>query len=452
MDFLKLDAMGQAEQVRSGNLKAVELLEAVWSAYETLNPKINCINTVNKEMAYQKALQPTPGVFMGVPFLAKDLTPYPNMKCSMGSRLFKDYIPDQFPPYIKYLEQSGLNTFGKTTCSEFGLLGSTETITYGNTIHPDFPNYSPGGSSGGSAAAVAAGIVPMAHANDGGGSIRIPASICGLFGFKPSRYRTVLSSLVESPYPQPLLSDHCISRSIRDSACFLSITEARKKPVYEPIGFVSDAKGKKFKIAYYRQMTNGQECSSEAQLVLDQTVEQCQQLGHEVYEVRAPSFDSNGIAQAFFTLAGQGLDSVESMMKAYLPDGINEDHFEKFSLYVMKLFQNTRESQIKVLKQILNDTEKKMIDFLQCADIVLCPTQNHGAKPLGYLSPDLDPQLIISRTIEFAGYTCLYNIAGAPAMSAPLFKTPNGFHLGSHFGALPGHDADLFELAYQLTR
>ncbi len=451
MNILSLDAIGQAKKIKDGEISPLELLDAVIARIEALDPTCTGICSIQLDLAREKALHIPKGPFQGVPFLIKDLLPYPGMAFTAGSRLFAQYIPKNAPEYIDKIDKSGLITFGKTTTSEFGLLGSTETLLHGPTRHFLDEKLSVGGSSGGAAAAVSAGIVPMAHGNDGGGSIRIPASINGLFGFKPSRGRSVNAISVPEPSPLSLLVDHCITKSVRDSACFLSITERKdRNALYPPVGFVKGAIGKKFKIGYYTCPSSGKPITSEAETVLNKTIERCRDLGHELIQIDSPKVDAAVIGRAFFTFAGASIDTLEKMVAKMLPQGLGEDHIEPFTLWVRDLFRKTDPEYLQVLGKTLIDTESAIINHLNKVDITLCPTQPYPARELGYLSPSLDPELLIKRTIEFAGYTAIHNIAGAPAMSVPLFTTINDLPLGSHFASKPGKDLDLLELAYQL--
>jgi len=219
----RLHATAQAELVARREISREEAWDACRARIDALNPLLHAIVTI----ADGPPPPPTQGPFAGVPFVAKDVLPWPGLRWSIGSRAFaRNPAPPAHTPYGARLVESGLACIGKSATSEFGLLGSTETLLEGITHNPWDLAYSAAGSSGGSAAAVAAGIVPIAHANDGGGSIRIPASVCGLFGFKPSKGRTVAAAFGSSDF-LALTSDHCVARSVRDSARFLAITEDR---------------------------------------------------------------------------------------------------------------------------------------------------------------------------------------------------------------------------------
>jgi len=183
-ELWRLDASAQANLLQHGEVTSQELIEGSLARIEALNPILNAVTDVRPDLARSQAAQTQGTPFGGVPTLLKDLLPQPGFRCAMGSRLFADFIPPVGTPLTERMAASGLICLGKTTTSEFGLLGSTETALEGVTRNPWHPQRSAGGSSGGAAAAVACGLVPIAHASDGGGSIRLPAALCGLFGFK----------------------------------------------------------------------------------------------------------------------------------------------------------------------------------------------------------------------------------------------------------------------------
>ncbi|SMF60087.1 amidase [Pseudobacteriovorax antillogorgiicola] len=451
MDFLKLDAIGQAEAIRNGDLDPKELMAAVLAVIEAKNPTINAVCSVAMETAWEKSSQRLQGPFAGVPFLIKDLLPYPGMRNSFGSRLFASHMATEAPDYVSAIDQSGLICIGKTAASEFGLLGSTESILEGVCKNPLDLSRSPGGSSGGAAAAVASGMVAMAHASDGGGSIRIPASHCGLFGFKPSHGRSRSALMAPEPYPIPLLVDHCISRTVRDSAQFLAITEnTSKSRIYAPIGYVSGPRKIQYTIGYYLDDTSGNPAPMDAQRVLKETISRCRDLGHKLVELPSPKVDAEMLGEAFFAFAGSAIDNISQMMAPFLPSPIDDKLLEPFTLWVMNKFQGTSSERLVTLAKILKETHIMMTGFLQQVDMVLSPTQPGEARPIGYLSPDLDPELLMTRTQSLAGFTVLYNIAGAPAMSLPIGVGSSGLPIGSQFASSAGRDEDLLNLAYQL--
>ena len=225
-----LDAMAQAELISSKTVKPLELVEAAIARIERVNPTVNAVVTPMYDIALEMAKRElTDGPFSGVPFLLKDLdATYAGVRHTEGSLFMKDYVATQDSELVKRYKRAGLIIAGKTNTPEFGLTLTTEPKLFGPCKNPWNTDYSTGGSSGGSAAAVAAGMVPFAHANDGGGSIRIPASFCGVFGLKPTRGRNPYGPSFDQPgMTEGVMQEHCVSRTVRDSAALLDATQGR---------------------------------------------------------------------------------------------------------------------------------------------------------------------------------------------------------------------------------
>ncbi len=449
-EYKALDALGMAELVSNKQVSPGELLGCALHMISKTQAEINAAANVDAEIAKKREQEHHAGLFTGAPFLVKELLSYPGLTTAMGSKLFANYIPPAGSEYTRRIDGSGLLTFGNTTCSELGLLGSTETRVHGMTRNPWNPAYSAGGSSGGSAAAVASGIVPMAHANDGGGSIRVPASVCGLFGFKPSAGRCVATAENAGPLAD-LVSDHCISRSVRDSAAFLSVTEKKGSDAgFEPLGFYKGGDRKGLRIGVYTTCLIGREADEDVKESIDKTAGLCEELGHEIEYAPAPDIDGKAVSDGFFTLAGSMINQVAAMMEPMLKRKVNGDDFEPFTLSLLRWYQKLESGALDKAFADLKSASTKMLAFAERYDVLLCPTLASSPKRLGYLSPELDRESLIQRTEEYAGYTPIHNIAGMCAMSVPLHVNTEGMPLGSHFAARPGAEKTLFDLAYQL--
>ena len=222
-EYVRFDAVGLADLVRRGEVTPAELLETALAAIDALNPQLNAVIGLEADEAQRAVREGLPrGRFTGVPFLLKDFLPRQGHLLAMGSVILREYRAESSHELANRIQASGLLTLGRTNMSELGLLPNTEPALFGPTRNPRAEGRSPGGSSGGSAAAVAAGIVPMAHGADGGGSIRIPASACGLFGLKPSRGRN--PGAPDDP-PEGFVEHHVLTRTVRDSAAFLDATQ-----------------------------------------------------------------------------------------------------------------------------------------------------------------------------------------------------------------------------------
>ncbi|HEY6544672.1 MAG TPA: amidase family protein, partial [Dokdonella sp.] len=243
-----LDAMATAAAIESGQLTAREAVAAAIRRAESVEPRINAIVTAAYDRARATAATPLTGPFAGVPTFVKDLDDVRGLPTRSGSRSFGQAPAATQGPYVDALERAGLVFLGKSSTPEFGLTGSTEPLLHGPTRNPWNLDFSPGGSSGGAAALVAARVVPIAHATDGGGSIRVPASCCGLFGLKPSRGRTV--PLGRPTGPVEIASSNAVSITVRDSAQWLAVTErSGGDVVFEPISYVRERSPRRLRIA-----------------------------------------------------------------------------------------------------------------------------------------------------------------------------------------------------------
>lgn len=442
----RLDGVAQAELVARGELSAAELLEACAERIEALNPLLRAIPALDLERA--RAAKPAPGPFSGVPFLVKDVTPYPGLPWTVGSRLLAHNVAAQATPYSERLDEAGLVTVGKSATSEFGLLGSTETLIAGVTHNPWDLSYSAAGSSGGAAAAVAAGLVPLAHANDGGGSIRIPASVCGLFGFMPSRGRCVPASPGSSDFGT-LVRDHCISRSVRDSALLLSITEARDGAL-PPVGYVREPITRRLRIATWTRTLMGDEPEPAVRRAYDEAVALCASLGHDVEPIAAPALDGPSLRDSFFLLAGALVAGIIGMVEQMRARPVERHELEPFSWALAEEFRRRGPDALPAARAALAASAERYLAAVERFDVVLTPTLATAPHRIGHLSPLVPHEELIRRTVRAVGYTTIHNLTGCPAMSVPLHFPADGLPIGMNFAAAPGADALLLGLAYQL--
>jgi amidase len=441
----RLDGVAQAELCARGEISAEELLEACWERIDALNPLLRAVVTPSRE-SHPPA---RPGPFSGVPFLVKDATAWPGLRWSMGSRLFSANVARQQTPYGRRLEESGLICVGKSATAELGLLFSTETLLEGATHNPWNLACSPGGSSGGSAAAVAAGLVPLAHANDGGGSIRVPASACGVFGFKPSRGRTVPASFGTSDFGD-MTSDHCISRSVRDSALFLSVTEDRSGAT--PVGFVREPIARPLRIAAWTRTTMGDEPEPTVRRAYDEAVALLTGLGHQVESIAPPDFDGAMLADAFFLVSGAAVAGIVETADRTRDLPVQSHELEPFTWALMEAFLARGPDALPRARATLAQAVHAYQAATRGYDVVLTPTMATVPWPIGHLSPVLGREELLRRTARAIGYTPLQNITGGPAMSVPLHFPEGGLPIGTHFAGAPGADGLLLGLAYQLEQ
>lgn len=439
----RLDGVAQAELCARGEMSAEELLDACLARIDALNPLLRAVVTIDREHSRPAG----PGPFSGVPFLVKDSLAWPGLRWSMGSRLFSANVARQPTPYGRRLEASGLVCVGKSAMSELGLLGSTETLLEGITHNPWDLGFSATGSSGGSAAAVAAGLVPLAHANDGGGSLRIPASACGLFGFKPSRGRTVPASFSSSDFGD-MTSEHCLSRSVRDSALFLSVTEDRSGG--EPVGFVREPLSRPLRIATWTRTMMGAEPEPPVHRAHEEAVALLLELGHRVEPMAPPAFEGPALGEAFFLVTGAAVAGIVDTVDRTRDLPVQRDELEPFTWELMEAFLAAGPEALPRARATFARAVHAYQEATRGYDVVLTPTLATEPWRVGHLSPVLGREALLQRTARAFGYTPIHNIAGCPAMSVPLCFPEDGLPIGTQLAAAPGADALLLGLAYQL--
>ena len=444
----RLDAIAQADLVARKEVSAVELIDACERRIHALNPLLGAVVTTDFARARERVASGVTGPLAGVPFLVKDLVAYPGMRCSMGSRLFASNVPAEGSPFTARLDAAGLVTVGKTATSEFGLLGSTETLLEGVTHNPWDLATSASGSSGGAAAAVAAGLVPFAHASDGGGSIRIPASVCGLFGLKPGLGRTVPTTSMRSDFGD-LVSELCVSRSVRDSALFLSLVEATEGTDLPPVGFVRGPSARRLRIGAWTTTLMGAEPEAEVAIAFEDASRLCRELGHEVIPTAAPLIDGAALSDAFFTAAGGALSGLGDMMGPMLGRPLGAEDMEPFTRALIEAFRQ-RPSALDAAREVFAASARAYHAAIERFDVVLTPTLATVPWRLGELSPLLGREALIARTERSVGYTPIHNIAGCAGMSVPLHWTEGAMPIGSHFAARRGAEGVLLALAYEL--
>ncbi|MBX7197044.1 MAG: amidase, partial [Sandaracinaceae bacterium] len=322
MNLDMADGVAQAELVARGDVAPSELFAACLERIERWNPLLRAVVTVQRERGRPPRAKP----FSGVPFLAKDSLSWPGLRWSMGARMLASNVAEQHTAFGRRLVDAGLVLAGKTAMSELGLLASTETLLEGVTHNPWDLSRSAGGSSGGSAAAVAAGIVPLAHASDGGGSIRVPASMCGVFGFKPSRGRTVSAWLASDDFVD-MTADHCVTRSVRDSARFLAITQELAEPE------VREPSRARLRIGAWTRAMTGDEPAPEVRAAFERTIALLESLGHRVEVMDGPVYDP-ALAEAFYTVAGASVRALVGSIDARRP--VQHDELEPFTWSLMR--------------------------------------------------------------------------------------------------------------------
>jgi amidase len=457
-DVTFMDATGQAELVRKREVKAIELVDAAIERVERLNPTLNAVVTPMYEQARAAAKAKLPeGPFTGVPFLLKDLlASYNGVRMTSGSAFQRDFVPDHDSELVVRQKRAGLVIIGKTNTPEFGILPTTEPRLFGACRNPWDTSRTTGGSSGGSAAAVAAGIVPMAHGNDGGGSIRIPASCCGIFGLKPTRGRNSLGPDFGDIF-SGLVVEHALTRSVRDSAALLDATSGpgTGDPYYAPPPerpFQQEV-GKepgRLRIAFFTETVDGFPVHQDCIDAVHNVAKLCAELGHEVVEFR-PKLSGEMITESFIKIWAAGCTwtiDAAALLSGRTP---TPEDFEILTWALYEMGKQYNASAYLTAVAALQLVSREIAGYFNEYDVWLTPTLGEPPVPLGtFDSPPDNPLQGLFRSAAYVPFTPLCNFTGQPAMSVPLYWNSQGLPVGTHFIGRYGDEATLFRLAAQL--
>lgn len=457
-DYAQYDGLGLAELVAKKKVKPIELLDEAIARAEALNPKLNAIVYKDYERARDAARGKLPkGAFTGVPFLLKDIFALAE---GVPTRQASRFFPPIPWPHDSWLtakfKQSGLISFGKTNVPEFGLVPTTESKLYGPAHNPWDLSRSTGGSSGGSGAAVAAGIVPLAHANDGGGSIRIPASCCGLVGLKPTRARTTygpdLSDSIDG-----LGVDLVVSRSVRDTAAALDAVAGfvHGDPYCappEPQSYLAGMKRKpkKLHIAFSTRKLDGQALHPDCVAAVKKAAKLCAELGHTVEEA-SPDLDQAVLIPMFMTLWSSNLAAGIDTIAALTGQTPKPELFEGLTWGLYEAGKKASASDYLRAKDGINVASRATAKFHETYDMWLSATL--GAPPVKLGTFDMeerDPQKSFAPLIDYVPFTAMQNVTGQPAINMPLHWNKDGLPIGVQFVGRFGDELGLLRLAAQL--
>ena len=457
-EYFSYDALGLAELVRTKQISSIELLEVAIALTEKLDPKLNAVPIKHFELARENLKNNTDsGIFNGVPFLLKDLNNYlKGTVTSGGSRVLENITADHTSELVKRTLDSGLNIFGKTNSPELGLTVTTEPVLYGPTRNPWDLDRSSGGSSGGASSAVAAGIIPMAQASDGGGSIRIPASCCGLFGLKPTRARTPLGPVsLEGWGGQSIF--HCVSVSVRDSAALLDVTSgpemgAPYRSAYQEKSFLEqiNIEPGNLKIGYLEDSSIS--VDEDVKEVMNSTIDLCQKLGHSVESTKI-NFSSEEISLAIITIISSNVSYAVKSQSDQTGREVSNEYFENVTLQMAENGNNFSASDyvnaIKINHRLGQELEKMFDQY----DVLLSPVLASPPVKIGTIDMNTnDMKTYVERLTKYSPFTGIFNQSGQPSMSVPLFRTKDNLPVGSMFSAAFGNENLLFSLAGQLEQ
>lgn len=457
-EYRKLDALALAELIKKKEIAPGAVLDIAMHRAKEVNTKLNAITYWHEDYARKQLTEKVEGVFAGVPFLLKDLnTHLAGTKSSNGSKFFHDIQSNVDGTLVKRYKKAGLIFFGKTASPEFGGTPTTESVLWGATRNPWNLEHSTGGSSGGAAAAVAAGVLPVAHATDGGGSIRIPAACCGLFGLKPSRARVPLGPNSIEGW-MGLSAPHVVSRTVRDSAAFLDISHgpefgSRVQPKDFVSSFLKDISNtknyRKLRIGWIDKNPLGLPVDPEVELAMQKTAKLCESIGHIVEPVRLP-IDYQGFLGSFGFLTGAGMLSVVKAREKVLGRAFNSDDLEPLTIRAVEKAKQASSVDLYNARQQLDITGLQMDQFMVNYDLILSPVFSSLTPKLGELSLNQPFESFVKGAMAFASYSTLYNATGQPAMSVPLFWSQSGLPIGSMFAGRYGEEHILLRLARQL--
>ena len=463
-DYLGRDALSLCKNLRDKEFTAEELTLCAINRAETVNPNINAIITENYEKALEQAkrfdrepdlLQTSP--LAGLPFLIKDLSTVKGLTATFGSRLFQNYRATKSSKIVEQYQKAGLNIFGLTNTPEFGLTLTTEPVANGITRNPWNLDFSTGGSSGGAAAAVASGISPVAHATDGGGSIRIPASCCGLFGLKPSRGLTCIENDLTGSWAGMSVG-HVVSQTVKDSAALLDLITLKAPHLFPlpnnrgPFLEQLHSKPTQLKIGIQSKhpfdLTVDSECLEAVQLC----AKNCELLGHRVEEIGSP-VNYGPVSSAMSKLINTFISRRVNARLEELDLNFETALIENSTRLIATLGSKLTAQELVSAKDDIFTAQLQLNEFHKSFDLILSPVLAKTPAELGWLDMNSgDMRNYTERFRTYSGFTSIYNGTGQPSMSIPTIRTNNGLPVGVMLTGAWGSDSQLLQLASELEK
>lgn len=446
------DATDLARRLKAGEVSHQEVIEAAINRARRANPVLNGIAAErfaaaldNRNVDLRPAKDHAP--FPGVPTFIKDNLHVAGLPTRHGSRAVPPSLAEHTSPFARQLLAQGFECLGKSTLPEFGFNATTEYVDAPPTRNPWNLAFSCGASSGGSAALVAAGVVPVAHANDGGGSIRIPAACCGLVGMKPSRGR-VVDNDAAATLPINIISDGVVTRSVRDTAAFLAEAE-RYRPAHDmpPVGALEGPEGQRLRIGLVLDSISGYPTDAETRTAVEQVAVTLERLGHTLVPMNVPIADhfpddfALYWAMLAFGVRARGRKLLDPAFDKHQTDPLTNGLARRFRQQFWRL-----PGALWRLNRASGEYAKAMAGL----DAVLTPTLAHTPPLLGHLNPAVPFDTLFERLTEYVGFTPLANVTGAPAIAVPVGVADNNLPLSAHLMGHLGGERTLLELAYQL--
>ncbi|MDO5638448.1 MAG: amidase [Neisseria sp.] len=480
-EYRRYDAVGLAALLKKGEVGADELLQAALARLDAVNPRLNLLAQDWRGRAEKWQPPAATSPLAGVPFLLKDLlAEWRGVPTLSGTALMREHLPPHNSYLVDAYEQAGLRIFGKTTTPEWGLMPYTESAFYGVTRNPWDVSRTSGGSSGGSAAAVAAGVVPMAHGGDGGGSIRIPAHNCGLFGLKPSRGRVDSGPLVLDAW-QGMVCEHVLTRSVRDSALMLDIAaQTQHHSIYTCPAASSFSDGLKqpsgrLNIAYWSKPWLGGEIDEATRIAFEHSLKLLADAGHTLTEA-APGFaDAETLGRAMVVIVAGETAHTRIRYERAFKRKISYRDVEPATWALMAYGQQISAAEAYWARELMLAQARAAAAFHRQYDVLATPVCPRITPITGELAPPADQQRISSlllgkmnlgwlmknnpliekqsrQALEYIGFTAPFNMSGQPAMSVPLYWHENRLPVGTQFAAAHGNEQLLLQLAAELEQ
>lgn len=444
-ELAEWDAVETADHLKKRDVSATEVVEAAITRARDA-ALLGAIVTPTFERALTEAGKPSQGPLAGLPTFIKDLAQVEGVRTTWGTAAAGEYVSPKSDPTVKAFQATGMISLGKSATPEFGLTATTEPLFSEPCRNPWAPNHSTGGSSGGAGALVAAGVVPFAHGSDGGGSIRIPSSCCGLVGLKPSRRRLDMEG--SNLLPVNVAVHGVLTRTVRDTVLFWNAVEAQlPRRHLPPIGEVKHKPEKKLRIGVYVESPLGSVVHPDAIKAAEDAAALCKELGHDVQPIPCPVQRQVGLD--FQRLWGFIAYVHLKGSRALVHRDFDADKLEPGTRNFGRYFSSQAGSSLNAIRRLRGVT-RTWATLMERYDVLMCPTLGEPPPPLGHLRTDHPFETAFSRLVSFTPFTATANSAGAPAISLPLGRSADGLPIGVQFAAAHERDALLLELAFTI--
>ncbi len=444
------DAVGIARRLANGECSPEEVRDAAIARCNQVDGYLHAIATecFDPPLKTRQADHSQPEqAFAGVPTFIKDNAPVAGLPTGYGSASINARAEKRHGPYTRQFLSLGFEVLGKSSLPEFGFNATTEPAHAPATCNPWNLEFSSGASSGGSAALVAAGAVPIAHGNDGGGSIRIPAACCGLVGLKPSRGRHVNSTQARA-LPINIVSEGVLSRSVRDTAYFHYYAQRHFRNHRLPeLPLIQHPGKRRLRIGYYADSVGGFSTDRDTRDALERTLEKLESLGHHLEEIRFPVHASFG--EDFSLYWGMMAFLVKHTGKASIAPSFQASRLDDLSIGLAKHYQQQMLKTPGMLYRLKRHGQDYNQHF-EHYDLLLSPVLSQSVRPLGELHPSVDYDELFERLMRYVGFTPMANVSGAPSLSLPMGRCQSGLPIGMLFTAGPGQEQTLLKLAYEI--